>query len=74
MITQRDRNTLQMNKTGNLQRNTEERSSNLRCRRQVISVTCSQCVSVAVVIQHAVRMSRVVWLFVPCLDLRYFST
>ena len=54
--------------------NTEERSGNHRCRRKTISITCSQPFSVAVIIQHAVRMSRIVWLFVVCLNLPYFST
>ena len=41
-------------------RKTEERSRNDRCRRKAISITYSQCVSVALVIQHAKRMRRII--------------
>jgi len=39
---------------------TEVRSSKHRCRRQAISNTYSECVSVAFVIQHAMCLSRII--------------
>jgi hypothetical protein len=52
----------------------EARSHNNCCRAKAIGITSSECVSLAVGIQHAKRMhpiilSSVVWLVVP-----YFST
>jgi hypothetical protein len=41
---------------------------------KAISVTYSKCVSVAVVIQHAMRMCRIILLFMTCLAVLYFST
>jgi hypothetical protein len=54
-------------------RNTEARSRNHCCRRKAISITCSECVSVALVIQHAKRMRLIILLCVVCLVVPYFS-
>jgi hypothetical protein len=55
-------------------RNIEARSRNHSCRGKVQSITCSECVSVALVIQRAMRMRRIVLASVACLALPYFST
>ena len=48
------------NKTGMyVQSTTETRSSNHCCRGKVISITYSECVSIALVRQHAKRMRRI---------------
>ena len=53
-------------------RNIEARSRN-HCRRgQAISTVYSECVSVAFVIQDAMRMRRITLSSVACLDLPYF--
>ena len=44
--------------------NIEARSRNHCCRGNAISVTCSQCVFVALVIQHAKLMRRVILSYV----------
>jgi hypothetical protein len=50
-------------------RNIEARSRNHCCRGKAVSITYSECVSVALVIQHAKRMRRIilylwpVWLY-----------
>jgi hypothetical protein len=65
------------NKTGNVfyvKRNTEARSRNHCCPGKAISITYSECVSVALVIQHAKGMRRVILSSVACLAVRYFST
>jgi hypothetical protein len=54
-------------------RNTETRSRNHCCRGKAISITYSECVSVALVIQHAKRM-RLILSSVACLALPHFST
>jgi hypothetical protein len=53
-------------------RNIETR--NCYCRGKAISITYSECVSVALVIQHAERMRRIIFSAVACLALPYFST
>jgi len=55
-------------------RNTEMRSRNDCCRGKTISVTYSECVSVALVVQHAMVMCLIIFLSVACLVLPYFST
>jgi hypothetical protein len=55
-------------------RNTEARSRNHCCRGKDISITYSECVFAALVIQHAMRMRRVILLSVACSALQYFST
>jgi hypothetical protein len=55
-------------------RNIEARSSNHCCRGKAISITYSESVSVALVIQHAKRMRRVILSSVACLAVPYFST
>ena len=52
----------------------EARSRNHCCSGEAITVTGSGCVSVALVIPHATRMCRVIFLSAICLDLPYFST
>jgi len=37
-----------------------------------ISITCSECVFVPIVIQHAKRLRRIILPPVDCLDLQYF--
>ena len=39
-----------------------------------MSITYSECVSVALGIQHAVRIRLITWSSVACLDVLYFST
>ena len=57
-----------------VQRNTEARSRNYRCRGKAISITYSAYVSVALGIQHAKRMRRIILSSVACPSLEYFST
>jgi hypothetical protein len=55
-------------------RNIEARSRN-HCRRgKAISIVYSECVSVALIIQDAMRMRRITLSSVACLDLPHFST
>jgi hypothetical protein len=54
-------------------RNTEARSRNHYCRGKAISITYSECVFVALVIQHATRMSRIILSSGACLTVPYFS-
>jgi hypothetical protein len=42
------------------------------CRGKTISITYSECVSVAFLVQHAIRMRCVILLSVACLDLPHF--
>jgi hypothetical protein len=57
-----------------VQRNTEARSPNHLCHGKAISITYSECVSVALVIQHAKRMRRLTLSPVACLAVPLFST
>jgi len=43
-----------------VQRNTETRSCNHCCSGKAISIAYAECVSVALVIQHAMRMRHIV--------------
>ena len=52
----------------------EARSRNLCCRGRAISITRSECMVVALVIQHAKRMLHIILSFVACVALPYFST
>ena len=62
-------------KTGNLRITyTEARSCNHYCYGKAISITYFECVSVALVIQHAMRMLRIMLSSVACLAVRYFAT
>jgi hypothetical protein len=55
-------------------RNTDARSRNHCYRGKAISITHSECVSVALVIRHAKRMRRIILPSVACLAVPYFST
>jgi hypothetical protein len=57
-----------------VQRNTEARSRNQCCRGKAINVTYSECVSVALVIQHAKGMRCIILSSVACLALPHFAT
>jgi len=62
-------------KAGNVRkRNNEERSNNHCCRGKAISITYSECVSVALGIQHAMHMRHVTLSSVACPALQNFST
>ena len=52
----------------------EKRSRNHSCRRKAIGITYSESVPVALDIQHAKRMRRIVLSSVASLDLPYLST
>jgi hypothetical protein len=54
--------------------NTEMCSHNHCCRAKVISNTYSKCVSVALVIQHAKRLRRIILSSAACPILQHFST
>ena len=58
------------NKAGNVRITyTDARSCNHCCSGKEISVTYFQCVSVALIIQHAKRMRRIIFSFIVCLSL-----
>ena len=57
-----------------VQRNIEARSRNHYCHGKAASITYSECVSVALLVQHAKRMRRVILSSVNCLALPHFST
>ena len=54
-------------------RNTDARSRNRCCSGKAVCITCSECVSVALDIQHATRVRRVILSCMACLALPYFS-
>jgi len=55
-------------------RNVKARWRKLYCREIAISITYSECVFVALGIQHAKRMRRIILSSVACLPLLYFAT
>jgi hypothetical protein len=55
-------------------RNIEARSRNYCYHGEAISITYSECVSVALVIQHVKRMRRIILSPVACPAVPYFST
>jgi len=55
-------------------RNIGARSHNFWCHRKAISVTNSECMSVALDIQHAKCMSHILVSSLVCLVVPYFST
>ena len=56
-----------------VERNNEARSQNHCCSEKAISITYSECVSVALGIHHATLMHRVILSSVACPALLYFS-
>ena len=48
-------------------------SRKLSCRGQAVSITYSECVPVALVIQHAMRMRRNILSSAVCPAVQYFS-
>ena len=56
-----------------VQHNTEARLCNHCCRKKAIIITYSECVSVALVIQHAKCMCHIILSSVACLALPNFS-
>jgi hypothetical protein len=57
-----------------VQRNVEARSPNNCCREKAIGITYSECVFVALLVQHAMRMRRIILSYVACLAPPYVST
>jgi hypothetical protein len=55
-------------------RNIEVCSHNHCCHGKAVTITYSECVSVALVIQHAKRMRRIILSSVACPAVPYFST
>ena len=55
-------------------RNTEMRSSSHCCCGKAINITYSEYVSVALATKHTKRMRPLIFSFVACLNLPYFST
>jgi hypothetical protein len=55
-------------------RNIEARSRNHCYRGKAVSITYAECVSVALVIRHAECMRRIIFSYVACLAVPYFST
>jgi hypothetical protein len=53
--------------------NTEASSRNHCCRGKAVGITDSKCASVALVIQHAKRMRRIILSSVACPAVPYFS-
>jgi len=53
-------------------RNIEKRSRQHRCHEKAICITYCQCVSVALIIQHTMRMRRDILSCMACLVLLYF--
>jgi hypothetical protein len=64
-----------MNKTRHrmYKRSIEERSRNYCYRGKAISITYFECVSVVLVVQHAMCMRLIILLSVTCLAVPYFS-
>ena len=57
-----------------VQRNIEARPYNYYCSGKAISVTNSECVSVALGVQHAMLMHHIMLSSVACSALQHFST
>ena len=57
-----------------LQHNIGARSRNHCCRRKTLSITYSECVSVALGIRHAVRLRVIILSALTCRALQYFTT
>jgi hypothetical protein len=55
-------------------RNIEARSRKHCCRGKAVSITHSECVSVALVIQHAMRIHSIILPSTQCVAVPYFST
>jgi hypothetical protein len=63
-----------LGRTGKYKSNNEARSCNNSCRTKAISITYSECESVALVIRYAMRMRHIILLSVACVDPLYFAT
>ena len=57
-----------------VQENIESFSRNHCCSRKAVSIVYCECVFVALVIQHAKRMRRIILSSVACPALQYFPT
>jgi hypothetical protein len=57
-----------------VQGNSDGPSSNQCCRGKKVSISYSECVSVTLVILHAMRMRYIILSSVACLALPHFST
>jgi hypothetical protein len=57
-----------------VQRNTEARSRYFCCHKEATSIAYSECVCVALVVQHAMRVHRNILPSVARLDIPYFFT
>ena len=55
-------------------RNIEARSRNHCCRGKAVRIKYYECVSLAFVIKHAMRMRHITLSYVACLALSYFFT
>jgi hypothetical protein len=55
-------------------RNILARSRNHCCCGKALSITYSKCVSVALIIQHAMRMRRIILALLACPAVPYFPT
>ena len=55
-------------------RNIGKRSHNHCCRAKAISITYSECVSVALGIQHAMHIHRIILSYVASPAVQYFPT
>jgi hypothetical protein len=66
--------TTQQERHSTNKRNTDAHSRNQCCQGTAYSITYSECVSIALVIQHAKSMRRIILSSVACRPLPYFST
>jgi hypothetical protein len=55
-------------------RNIEAPSHNQCCRGKATIITNSECVSLALFIQHAMHLRRIILSSIACMALPYFST
>jgi hypothetical protein len=65
--------TVKQDRQGTYKRNIEARSCNDFCCGKAISITYSECVPVALIMQHAKRMRRITLWSAASLAVSYFS-